>query len=222
MPRNPFSEGVFKLKAKNKLAGKIVPLRGISEDNFPVKSSMLVTVPQGKVILSHDVAMFLDTIDELTKEMGREIPFLLFGKTQGQIVYVDNYVADGLSESTSANFSSNINVALQKFINSSKKDGTDIVVHGHSHPKMGSYYNNFSLGDMEAYTEFRESNEVFNSNKILLSSCLVVDGNFNFLFYDGNDYYKFNEVYEENQNGNYKRLKCYSKPDVVVSRDREY
>ena len=154
--------------------------------------------------------------------MGREIPFLLFGKTEGQIVYVDNYVADSLSESMSANFSSNINVALQKFINSSKKDGTDIVVHGHSHPKIGSYYNNFSLGDMEAYTEFRESNEVFNSNKIWLSSCLVVDGNFNFLFYDGNDYYKFNEVYEENQNGNYKRLKCYSKPDVVVSRDREY
>ncbi len=222
MLRNPFSEGVFKLKAKNKLAGKIVPLRGISEDNFPVRSSMLGTVPQGKVILSPDVALFLDTIDELTKEMGREIPFLLFGKTQGQIVYVDNYVADGLSESMSTNFSSNINVALQKFINSSKKDGTDIVVHGHSHPKIGSYYNNFSLGDMEAYTEFRESNEVFNSNKIWLSSCLVVDGNFNFLFYDGNDYYKFNEVYEETQNGNYKRLKCYSKPDVVVSRDREY
>lgn len=221
MSVNPFSDGFFRLKTKNKLAGKIVSLPGIDEGMCPVKTSMLGVVPQGKVILSPDVAMFLDIVDDVTKE-GREVAFLLFGKTQGQVVYIDNYIANGLGDSTSANFSPEITSALQSFINSSKKDGTDMVVHGHSHPKLGRYYNNFSLEDMEGYTKFRELNEVFNSNKIWLSSCLVVDGNFNFLFYDGNDYYKFTEVYEEQSDGNLKRLKCYSNPDIVPNRGREY
>ena len=222
MPRNPFSEGIYKLKAKNKLAGKIIPLSGMNEDNYPVKTSMLGVVPQGKVILSSDVAAFLDVVDDTTKETGREIAFLLFGKTQEQVVYIDNYIVNGLSDSMNAHFSSAINSALQNFINSSEKDGTDMVVHGHSHPKLGNYYNNFSLGDMEAYTKFREANNVFNSNKIWLSSCLVVDGNFNFLFYDGNDYYKFNEVYEQKSDGKLKKLKCYQSPDIIINRDREY
>ena len=222
MPRNPFSEGIYKLKTKNKLAGKIIPLPGIDESHYPVKVSMLGIVPQGKVILSSDVAMFLGAVDDATKETGREIAFVLFGKTQGQVVYIDNYIADGVSDSMSAHFSPAINSALQNYINASRKDGTDIVVHGHSHPKLGSYYNNFSLGDMEAYTEFREANNVFNSNKIWLSSCLVVDGNFNFLFYDGNDYYKFNEVYEKLPDGGLKKLKCYKNPDIVRNVGREY
>lgn len=222
MSRNPFSEGIYKLKAKNKLAGKVIPLRGIDEDHYPVKASMLGVVPQGKVILLPDVAMFLGAVDDATKETGREIAFLLFGKTQGQVVYIDNYIADGLSDSMNAHFSPEINSALQNYIDASGKDGTDIVVHGHSHPKLGSYYNNFSLGDMEAYTEFREANNVFNSNKIWLSACLVVDGNFNFLFYDGNDYYKFNEVYEKLPDGGLKKLKCYRNPDVVLNVGREY
>lgn len=222
MPRNPFSEGIYKLKTKNKLAGKIIPLPGIDESHYPVKVSMLGIVPQGKVILSSDVAMFLGAVDDATKETGREIAFLLFGKTQGQVVYIDNYIADGVSDSMSAHISPAINSALQNYINASRKDGTDIVVHGHSHPKLGSYYNNFSLGDMEAYTEFREANNVFNSNKIWLSSCLVVDGNFNFLFYDGNDYYKFNEVYEKLPDGSLKKLKCYKNPDIVRNVGREY
>ncbi len=222
MPRNPFSEGIYKLKAKNKLAGKIIPLSGMNEDNYPVKTSMLGVVPQGKVILSSDVAAFLDVVDDTTKETGREIAFLLFGKTQGQVVYIDNYIVNGLSDSMNAHFSSAINSALQNFINSSEKDGTDMVVHGHSHPKLGNYYNNFSLGDMEAYTKFREANNVFNSNKIWLSSCLVVDGNFNFLFYDGNDYFKFNEVYEKLPDGSLKKLKCYRNLDIVPDMRREY
>ena len=221
MNKEHFSEAIYLLKTKAKLAGKIIKIPGIDEENFPVRNSMLGIVPQGKVFLSDEVAEFLFAVDEVSKEDNYEIPFLLFGKNDKQNVFIDSYVSSGISGRTEANFSG-LNSALQDFISKSNKDGTDVVVHGHSHPKIGSYYTNFSLGDMKTYMQFRKDNQVFDNNNICLISCLVTDGNFNFLFYDGNDYYKFNEVYERMSSGELERLKCYQSPDVIVNRDREY
>jgi len=221
MNKEHFSEAIYLLKTKAKLAGKIIKIPGLDEENFPVRNSMLGIVPQGKVFLSDEVAEFLFAVDEVSKEENYEIPFLLFGKNDKQNVFIDSYVSSGISGRTEANFSG-LNSALQDFISKSNKDGTDVVVHGHSHPKIGSYYTNFSLGDMKAYMQFRKDNQVFDNNNICLISCLVTDGNFNFLFYDGNDYYKFNEVYERMHSGELERLKCYQSPDIIVNRDREY
>ena len=221
MNKESFSKAVYLLQAKTKLAGKIIQIPGLDEENFPVRNSLLGTVPQGKIFLSDEVAEFLFAVDEVSKEDNYEIPFLLFGKNTGQNVFIDNYVSSGISGRTTANFSG-INSALQDFISKSNKDGTDVVVHGHSHPKIGSYYTNFSLGDMKTYMQFRKDNPVFDNDKICLISCLITDGNFNFLFYDGNDYYKFKEVYERMPSGELERLKCYQSPDIIVNRDREY
>ena len=221
MDTGRFSDASYLLKAKAKLAGKIIKIPGIDAENFPVRNSLLGIVPQGKIFLSDEVAEFLFAVDDASKEVGYEIPFLLFGKNQGQNVIIDNYVSSGISERTEARFSE-LNSYLQDFISKSKKDGTDVVVHGHSHPKTGSYYTNFSLGDMKAYMQFRKDNPVFDNDKICLISCLITDGNFNFLFYDGNDYYKFNDVYERMPSGEIKRLKCYQSPDVIINRGREY
>ena len=221
MNKEHFSEAIYLLKTKAKLAGKIIKIPGLDEENFPVRNSMLGIVPQGKVFLSDEVAEFLFAVDEVSKEENYEIPFLLFGKNDKQNVFIDSYVSSGISGRTEANFSG-LNSALQDFISKSNKDGTDVVVHGHSHPKTGSYYTNFSLGDMKTYMQFRKDNQVFDNNNICLISCLVADGNFNFLFYDGNDYYKFNEVYERMPSGEIKRLKCYQSPDVIINRGREY
>lgn len=221
MNKEHFSEAIYLLKTKAKLAGKIIKIPGIDEENFPVRNSMLGIVPQGKVFLSDKVAEFLFAVDEVSKEENCEIPFFLFGKNDKQNVFIDSYVSSGISGRTEANFSG-LNSALQDFVSKSNKDGTDVVVHGHSHPKIGSYYTNFSLGDMKAYMQFRKDNQVFDNDKICLISCLITDGNFNFLFYDGNDYYKFKEVYERMPSGELKRLKCYQSPDIIVNRDREY
>ena len=103
-------------------------------------------------------------------------------------------------------------LALEEFINKSKKDGSDIVVHGHSHPMTSEYNKSFSLGDMNAYKDFRLDNGVFRTGKIELCSCLLVDGNYNFLFFDGNDYYKFNDVFVQAENGDIiEQLPCYRK-----------
>lgn len=221
MDREHFANANYLLKAKAKLADKIIKLPGVDAENLPVRNSLLGIVPQGKVFLSDAVAEFLFAVDDASKEAGHEIPFLLFGKTQGQNVIIDNYVSSGVSERTEARFSE-LNSYLQDFISKSNKDGTDVVVHGHSHPKTGNYYTNFSLGDMKAYMQFRKDNRVFDNNNICLISCLVADGNFNFLYYDGNDYYKFNDVYERMLSGELKRLNCYRSPDVIINRDREY
>ena len=221
MDREHFANASYLLKAKAKLADKIIKLPGVDAENLPVRNSLLGIVPQGKIFLSDEVAEFLFAVDDASKEAGHEIPFLLFGKTQGQNVIIDNYVSSGVSERTEARFSE-LNPYLQDFISKSNKDGTDVVVHGHSHPKTGNYYTNFSLGDMKAYMQFRKDNRVFDNNNICLISCLVADGNFNFLFYDGNDYYKFNDVYERMPSGELKRLNCYRSPDVIINRDREY
>lgn len=221
MDREHFANANYLLKAKAKLADKIIKLPGVDAENLPVRNSLLGIVPQGKVFLSDAVAEFLFAVDDASKEAGHEIPFLLFGKTQGQNVIIDNYVSSGVSERTEARFSE-LNSYLQDFISKSNKDGTDVVVHGHSHPKTGNYHTNFSLGDMKAYMQFRKDNRVFDNNNICLISCLVADGNFNFLFYDGNDYYKFNDVYERMLSGELKRLNCYRSPDVIINRDREY
>ena len=137
-----FSDASYLLKAKAKLAGKIIKIPGNDEENFPVRNSLLGIVPQGKIFLSDVVAEFLFAVDDVSKENGYEIPFLLFGKNQGQNVIIDNYVSSGISEKTEARFSE-LNSCLQDFISKSNKDGTDVVVHGHSNPKTGNYYTNF-------------------------------------------------------------------------------
>lgn len=174
-------------------------------------------MPRGSVVvLSKKVKNTLNLIQEKTKESGKEIPFLLYGKTEGQLVLFTNIDADFSDLRTAeANFV-NLTPKLQKFIDTSKKDGTDIVAHGHSHPARSAYYRNFSLGDMNAYKNMRLDNDVFRTGKIELCSCLLTDGNYNFLFFDGNDYYKFNDVFVQAENGDFiEKLPCYNKLDYT-------
>lgn len=186
-------------------------------DMSPIDNNKLPNMPRGSVVvLSKKVKNTLNLIQEKTKESGKEIPFLLYGKTEGQLVHFTNIDADFSDLRTAeANFV-NLTPKLQKFIDTSKKDGTDIVAHGHSHPARSAYYRNFSLGDMNAYKNMRLDNDVFRTGKIELCSCLLTDGNYNFLFFDGNDYYKFNDVFVQAENGDFiEKLPCYNKLDYT-------
>lgn len=186
-------------------------------DMSPIDNNKLPNMPRGSVVvLSKKVKNTLNLIQEKTKESGKEVPFLLYGKTEGQLVHFTNIDADFSDLRTAeANFV-NLTQKLQKFIDTSKKDGTDIVAHGHSHPARSAYYRNFSLGDMNAYKNMRLDNDVFRTGKIELCSCLLTDGNYNFLFFDGNDYYKFNDVFVQAENGDFiEKLPCYNKLDYT-------
>ncbi|MBO5739571.1 MAG: hypothetical protein J6R52_00690 [Alphaproteobacteria bacterium] len=182
-------------------------------EHSPINNDMLPNMPQGSmVVITKEVKDILSLIQDKTQRDKKEVPFLLFGKNEGQVVFIDNIDAelDNLS-GVEANHA-NLLPALEKFINKSKKDGSDIVVHGHSHPMTSEYNKSFSLGDMNAYKDFRLDNGVFRTGKIELCSCLLVDGNYNFLFFDGNDYYKFNDVFVQAENGDIiEQLPCYKK-----------
>ena len=186
-------------------------------DMSPIDNNKLPNMPRGSVVvLSKKVKNTLNLIQEKTKESGKEVPFLLYGKTEGQLVYFTGIDADFSDLRTAeANFV-NLTQKLQKFIDTSKKDGTDIVAHGHSHPARSAYYRNFSLADMNTYKDMRLNNEVFRTGKVELCSCLLTDGNYNFLFFDGDDYYKFNDVFVQAENGDFiEKLPCYNKLDYT-------
>ncbi len=213
---NPFKRAQIDLKNKSRL------MDNRFGESSPIDNKKLPNMPRGSaVVISKEVKQVLDLIQELTAEERIEIPFLLCGKNEGQVVYFDKVVAgsSGLS-GTEADFSSLV-PDLQEFINKSPKNGTDIVAHGHSHPKsINNYHLNFSLGDMNAYKNFRLDNPVFATGKIELCSCLLTGGNYNFLFFDGNDYYKFEHVYVQDKNGNIvEQLPCY-RSNFVNTNDR--
>ena len=200
-------------RAQIDLKNKLRLLDNRFGEHSPINNDMLPNMPQGSmVVITKEVKDILSLIQDKTQRDKKEVPFLLFGKNEGQVVFIDDIDAelDNLS-GVEANHA-NLLLALEKFINKSKKDGSDIVVHGHSHPMTSEYNKSFSLGDMNAYKDFRLDNGVFRTGKIELCSCLLVDGNYNFLFFDGNDYYKFNDVFVQAENGDIiEQLPCYKK-----------
>ena len=185
-------------------------------ENSPINNDLLPIVPNGRVVVTQKIKEALSAIQVITQSEKKEVPFLLYGKNIGQTVFINEYDVDldnlsGVEASHAA-----LVAGMQRFIRESKKDGSDIIVHGHSHPVTSEYNKCFSLADMNAYRDFRLNDEVFKSGKIELCSCLLADGNYNFLFFDGNDYYKFNEVCVQNENGYIvEHLPCYRKKRIV-------
>ena len=197
--------------------------------NSPINNDLLPSMPQGNmVVIADDVQEILQLIQKYTQdsvndrgEGPKEVPFLLYGKKENGIIFFNHIEAD-LEDLQGAEASfDRLADGLNKYINKSKKDGTDIVAHGHTHPVTSVYNKSFSLEDMDAYKTLRIENEVFNSGKIGLCSCLLADGDYNFLFFDGNDYYKYNDVFVQNsENGDMSKLPSYRK-NVNMDRNIE-
>lgn len=206
-----FSFAAAKVKAKAILKGKEAWIYGLDSENAPIANRNLLVMPRGSaVILSAEVSELLELIDKKTKAEGKEIPFFLYGKTKGQTVIIDDIDADiDNLQDTEAVFSPELVTSLEQFVHKSKKDGSDIIVHGHTHPKIGNYFKNFSYGDMSAYVHLKEQLPVFKNSQIEVCSCLIVDGNYNFLFYNGENFYRFENVFAEHENG-LRRLPCYT------------
>ena len=203
-------------RAKIDLKNKLRLINNHYGDMSPINNDLLPGMPKGSVVvIAEDVHKIMDKIQKETTKDKREIPFLLYGKNEGQLVFFDKIDVDWRNpHSMEADFS-RLAPKLNEFVNKSKKDGTDIIAHGHSHPEIGGFYHCFSLKDMDGYKNLRMDNEVFKMGKIELCSCLLTDGNTNFLFFDGNDYYKFNEVFVQAENGDFiEQLPCYKKTMV--------
>ena len=87
-----------------------------------------------------------------------------------------------------------------------------VVCHGHSHPSISKFHQNFSLGDFASYIEMNQNNSAFRNKQIELTSCLVTStGDINFLFYDNisDNFYRFTNVYVRKENG-LRSVNCYN------------
>ena len=186
-------------------------------ENSPINNNLLPNMKRGSmVVIAEDVKDILSLIQEKTQREKKEVPFLLFGKTEGQTVFIDNIDAElDILSGVEANHA-NLMSTLEIFIKKSKKDGSDVVVHGHTHPVTCEYNKSFSLADMNAYKNMRLNSEFFRTGKIELCSCLLAGGNYNFLFFNGDDYYKFNDVFVQAENGDIvEKLPCYNNVNVL-------
>ncbi len=183
----------------DKMRGRIAPnwAGGIENPHTPINSQMLSNMPAGsRVEISPDVYEIMTLINQKTVADGVEIPFLLYGKTVGNYVYFDHIDADVTNLGGTVARMDNLVPKLQQFVNTHPHDGSHIVAHGHTHPKTASWYHNFSVDDLHAYADMRNDNAVFRDGKIELCSVLLVDGQYNFLFFDpnANDYFRFGDV----------------------------
>ena len=124
--------------------------------NSPINNDLLPSMPQGNmVVIADDVQEILKLIQKYTQdsvndrgEGPKEVPFLLYGKKENGIIVFNHIEADLEDlQGTEASFD-RLADGLNKYIDKSKKDGTDIVAHGHTHPVTSVYNKSFSLEDM--------------------------------------------------------------------------
>ena len=100
---------------------------------------------------------------------------------------------------------------LQNKISGNLNSGL-VVCHGHSHPPIGNFHQNFSLGDLTTYMEINEDNSAFRNRQVELMGFLVTStGDINFIFYDNvvQNFYRFTNVVVRDKDNNYVPDNCY-------------
>ena len=201
---------------KSKLKMKILEcVHSFFGDNSPIANSRFPrTNKLVAVVLTNQVYKILQDISNITNKKNSEVPFLLFGfidfKNQ-QFVFNDIIVQYPTeSHSYEATFSKYQNKVYAEYcINATRAEGK-IVAHGHSHPRVGRWYLNYSVADVNGYINMAYSEIAKN---VGICGCLLTGGNFNFVFCDGVDVYRCDNVFAEDDNGEFVQLPCFS-PDV--------
>lgn len=179
----------------------------------PINSEILNDMPSQKIILSWDVYQYLLAISEVTNETLQEFPFFLYGKetSLNQIEFNEFISSSKDRQNTAASFNQTMLESLQKKIDENSHNGL-VVCHGHSHPPIGNFHQNFSLGDFISFMEMNEENPVFKNREVELVGCLVTSSqDINFVFYDNRfqNFYRFTNVFIRDQNNNLVPVNCY-------------
>lgn len=184
-------------------------------ENTPINSDTITNMPSATIILSEKVYGSLQAIQDVTNEERREVPFFLYGReTANNVIEFDDFFTNSNRnnrQSTEAVFNQVMIDDLERRVNINLN--TDFVVcHGHSHPSISEFHQNFSLGNFASYIEMNQNNSVFRNKQVELTSCLVTStGDINFLFYDNvsDNFYRFTNVYAKSENG-LRPVNCYN------------
>ena len=190
-------------------------------ENTPINSSIINNMPNASVVLSEEVYESLLAIHDVTNDSKQEFPFFLYGKEVGNnVILFDEFVSSSSNrQNAQAHFDQNMINNLENKINNNTS-GNLVVCHGHSHPPLGDFNENFSYGDFISYVEMNQNNQVFRSKQAELTSCLVTpSGDINFVFYDNvnDNFFRFTNVYVKDMYNNVKPVNCYG-----MNQERQY
>ena len=179
----------------------------------PINSSIINDMPNAKIVLSDSVYEMLLAIQEATLQTNQEFPFFLYGQE-----IANNLIEFNEFVSVSANRSSaeaSFNQTMINNLESKIKENLNrsfVICHGHSHPPIGNFHQNFSLGDFTSFVQMNENNPIFKSRKVELVGALVTStGDVNFVFYDNlnQNFYRFTKVFVKNKDNKYMSINCY-------------
>lgn len=140
---------------------------GRYDEMTPINSDIINNMPNAQIVLSESVYEMLLAVQEVTLETNQEFPFFLYGKEIGnnQIEFTEFMSANNNRQSTSANFNQSMIDHLQNRITGNLNNGF-VVCHGHSHPPIGDFHQNFSLGDFTSFMQMNEENPVFKNRQV--------------------------------------------------------
>lgn len=179
----------------------------------PINSDIVNNMPNAQIVLSEQVYEMLLAIQEATNSTNQEFPFFLYGKEVGnnRIEFTEFMSASNNRQNAEASFNDTMINNLQNRINGNLNNGL-VVCHGHSHPPIGNFHQNFSLGDFTSFMQMNEENPVFKNRQVELTSCLVTStGDINFVFYDNanQNFYRFTNVVVRGKDNNFIPVNCY-------------
>lgn len=183
------------------------------DEMTPINSDIINNMPNAQIVLSESVYEMLLAVQDITNETNQEFPFFLYGKeTKNNKIEFNEFIsANNNRQNTVTNFNQTMINDLEEKINKNLNNGF-VVCHGHSHPPIGNFHQNFSLGDFTSYMQMNENNPVFKNKQVELTGCLVTStGDINFVFYDNvkRNFYRFTNVVVKDKNNNYKPINCY-------------
>ncbi len=179
----------------------------------PINSSIINNMPNAKIVLSEDIYDHLIAVQDITVTVNKEFPFFLYGKeTSPNTIEFNEFIsASNDRRNTSCSFNDAMKNSLQHKIDENLNNGL-VVCYGHSHPPLGPFHQNFSLGDFVSLMSMNEDNPVFKNRQVELTGCLVTStGDINFIFYDNQNqnFYRFTNVFVKDKNNNCKPIDCY-------------
>lgn len=183
------------------------------DEMTPINSDIINNMPNAQIVLSESVYEMLLAVQDVTLSTNQEFPFFLYGKEIGnnQIEFNEFMSANNNRQNTSASFNQSMIKDLQNRINGNLNNGF-VVCRGHSHPPIGDFHQNFSLGDFTSFMQMNEDNPVFKNRQVELTSCLVTStGDINFVFYDNvnQNFYRFTNVVVRGKDNNFTSVNCY-------------
>ena len=183
------------------------------DEETPINKDIINDMSQAKIILTREVYERLLAIQEVTLLTNQEFPFFLYGyeNVRNQIEFKEFMSSSANRQSNAANFNSQMQKDLMNKINKNSNNNF-VVCHGHSHPPIGEFFENFSLGDFMTYMEMNESNIVFKNKEVELTGCVVTpSGDINFVYYDNQvkNFYRFTNVYVREIDNTLTPVNCY-------------